>query len=263
MQVRYNLTKLEEWARDNDMDEIHTVLVQAIQISQLLQVSLFASNAGTLSVCEKWSTCVWQQSPVICLFAKLSLWFITPGVGWQHANHSRISIQTVYNLRFVALLLTTLRSIKIHSPMSTSSTRRTFERHTHAASKRHAASSVLLDVVQTQWYTLSVPIRICPRHVFYSSFLGSLFAEHRRLLAAKRTRALVCRCMSCFASGTCRCGSLNALQMQKILTMYTPAENEERVPANVIRAVCIIIITHTHTRHRLGFLSGRRSVAYG
>jgi len=33
------------------------------------------------------------------------------------------------------------------------------------------------------------------------------------------------------------CGSLNALQMQKILTMYAPAENEERVPANVIRAV--------------------------
>merc|ERR1711871_1033796 len=39
MQVRYNLTKLEEWARDNDVDDINNVLVQAIQITQLLQVN--------------------------------------------------------------------------------------------------------------------------------------------------------------------------------------------------------------------------------
>lgn len=40
MQVRYNLTKLEEWARDIGMEKpLTAVLVESIQISQLLQVN--------------------------------------------------------------------------------------------------------------------------------------------------------------------------------------------------------------------------------
>jgi hypothetical protein len=38
MQVRYNLSKLEEWARDNKLEPIVQHLLEAIQISQLLQM---------------------------------------------------------------------------------------------------------------------------------------------------------------------------------------------------------------------------------
>ena len=39
MQIRYNLTKLEEWARSNGLEEVGALLLEAVQISQLLQVN--------------------------------------------------------------------------------------------------------------------------------------------------------------------------------------------------------------------------------
>eukprot|EP00053_Salpingoeca_punica_P009393 m.84178 g.84178 ORF g.84178 m.84178 type:complete len:180 (+) comp15007_c0_seq1:1422-1961(+) len=39
MQVRYNLTKVEEWARKNGLDDVSDQLAEAIEISKLLQVN--------------------------------------------------------------------------------------------------------------------------------------------------------------------------------------------------------------------------------
>ena len=37
MQVRYNISKLQDWARDNNLEQIATALTEAVQITQLLQ----------------------------------------------------------------------------------------------------------------------------------------------------------------------------------------------------------------------------------
>lgn len=39
MQVRYNLTKLEEWAREQELEEVCDILSEALQITQLLQMN--------------------------------------------------------------------------------------------------------------------------------------------------------------------------------------------------------------------------------
>eukprot|EP00039_Didymoeca_costata_P008449 m.112324 g.112324 ORF g.112324 m.112324 type:complete len:547 (+) comp14087_c0_seq1:3714-5354(+) len=51
MQVRYNLTKLEEWARDNGFEAIKIYLIESIQISQLLQVN--KSSTDDIGLIEK------------------------------------------------------------------------------------------------------------------------------------------------------------------------------------------------------------------
>lgn len=38
MQVRYNLTRLEEWAREHNLEAVTSALTEAMQLSQLLQV---------------------------------------------------------------------------------------------------------------------------------------------------------------------------------------------------------------------------------
>lgn len=37
MQVRYNISKLQDWARDNNLEQIGSALIEAVQITQLLQ----------------------------------------------------------------------------------------------------------------------------------------------------------------------------------------------------------------------------------
>jgi myosin-5 len=37
MQVRYNISKLQDWARDNSLEQIGSALIEAVQITQLLQ----------------------------------------------------------------------------------------------------------------------------------------------------------------------------------------------------------------------------------